>query len=221
MLVDYSSSSDDEAAEPAASKPAAVAPAAAAMAKFALPAPSGPLPKRRKALPLLVEAAVSNGDAMTSSSSDEEEGAPAVFTSAQQTAPTETKAWDDDAAFTLKAAAPSLSEAQRTVATGAPEPVRASAREIASAPAASRKRRINEHEIRRAVQSGADVSAQLAQVGAVELAGDFVRADAARHNTAEDALKSTIQVVARGDGRNHIRSLVAKAELARAKDEMF
>jgi len=216
MLVDYSSSSEDEAAEPA-SKPAAAASAAVAQAKFALPAPSGALAKRRKALPLLEEAEVGNAPA-SSSSSDEEEDAPVQRGAAPRP---QARDDDDDAAFMLKAAAPLLAEAAAQRAVALPELLRASEPAIALAPAASRKRRINEHEIRRAVQSGADVSAQLAQVGAVELAGDFVRADAARHNTAEDALKSTIHVAARGDGRNHIRSLVAKAEVARAKDELF
>jgi len=218
MLVDYSSSSEDEAAEPA-SKPAAAASAAVAQAKFALPAPSGALAKRRKALPLLEEAEVGNAPASSSSSSsDEEEDAPVQRGAAPRP---QARDDDDDAAFMLKAAAPLLAEAAAQRAVALPELLRASEPAIALAPAASRKRRINEHEIRRAVQSGADVSAQLAQVGAVELAGDFVRADAARHNTAEDALKSTIHVAARGDGRNHIRSLVAKAEVARAKDELF
>jgi len=75
-------------------------------------------------------------------------------------------------------------------------------------------KRIVEYDLMMAVQKGKDASEELAQAGVIELSGDFVRSEAAKYR-AEDALKTTIQAVARSDGRNHIKSLVTKAEMLR------
>ena len=238
MLVDYSSSSssssssggeDSGVAEPAPGIKGPAGKQAGTKTAFALPPPSARNAKRVKNLPLLEDEDRDSQDESlaSSSASDQEDNVRAPSPDIPRPPVISVRPLDvdeEEESFSLSSAAPSLglvsgNDIYRNAAVVPTPTSQIQPHQHLQPRTTTRRRRLNEHNIMLAVQRGdTSVSEDLAQVGIVELSGDFVRNDAARRNNAEDALKTTISAVARGDGRNHIRSLVVKAELQRNKE---
>jgi hypothetical protein len=229
-LVDYSSSSEEEDGGKEEAIPPAAA-AAAALAFIALPPPKQGLKKRRR-LPLLDDVGKKklheeeDDDEIisVSSSEGEQEEIAALKNNIKEQLHVvdldnkNNHDDDDDYTFSIGTAAPALAPNIHAVAhpTIAPPPAPAAAAAHSTRP----RKPINEHAVRVAVESGKDVSAELGEA-AIELSHDFLRGEAAKYRV-EDALKAgkdtAFSQLPRGDGRNHISSLVQKAKAVRGED---